>query len=245
MPQREQYGGVRPTGRELLKGGDSGPVVVPGDPAKSRLIQAVRQIEELKMPPKGRLPAAAIADLEAWVQNGAVWPGEPAKREPVGGGPSFTDEQKRFWAFQPIKDPPVPTVRDPRSAIRNPIDAFIRQKLDETGLKPAPPADKYTLLRRVTFDLTGLPPTPAEVEAFINDPSPDAYAKVVDRLLASPAYGERWGRHWLDVARYADSNGLDENTALGNAWRYRDYVIRSFNADKPYDEFLTSRLPAT
>jgi hypothetical protein len=228
-------GGLRLIGRaELLKGGDSGPAVVPGEPAKSRLIQAVHQVEELKMPPKGRLPAAVVADLEMWVKDGAVWPGGSAKRERVAGS-TFTEEQLKFWAFRPVKDPTVP-------GGGHPIDAFIRQKLDEKGLTPAPPADRYTLLRRVTFDLTGLPPTPAEIEGFVNDPSPDAYAKVVDRLLASPAYGERWGRHWLDVARYADSNGLDENTAFGNAWRYRDYVIRSFNADKPYDEFLKEQI---
>ena len=234
-------GGLRLTSRaELLKGGDSGPAVVPGDPPKSRLIQAVHQVEELKMPPKGRLPAAVVADLETWVKAGAVWPGSAAKREP--GPANVADEQIKFWAFQPIADPPVPQPRTPHSALRTPLDAFIRRQLDETGLAPAPPADKYTLLRRVTFDLTGLPPTPAEVEAFVNDASPDAYAKAIDRLLASSAYGERWGRHWLDVARYADSNGLDENTAFGNAWRYRDYVIRSFNADKPYDEFLKEQI---
>ncbi|HVK12774.1 MAG TPA: DUF1553 domain-containing protein [Gemmataceae bacterium] len=235
-------GGLRLSNRaELLAGGDSGPAVVPGDPAKSRLIQAVHQVEELKMPPRGRLTAAAIADLERWVKDGAVWPGGGAKPEQAAG-PAAAEDRQALWAFAPIQDPPVPVIRNPQSAIRNPIDPFIREKLAERDLTPAPPADRYTLLRRVTFDLTGLPPTPAEVEAFVNDASPDAYAKVVARLLASPAYGERWGRHWLDVARYADSNGLDENTAFGNAWRYRDYVIRSFNADKPYDEFLKEQI---
>ena len=128
--------------------------------------------------------------------------------------------------------------------VRSPIDAFILAKVEATRLRPAPSADKYARLRRVTFDLTGLPPTPEEIDAFVSDGSPSAFERVVDRLLRSPAYGERWGRHWLDIARYADSNGLDENTAFGNAWRYRDYVIQSFNRDKPYDEFV-NRLPAT
>jgi hypothetical protein len=146
-----------------------------------------------------------------------------------------------LWAFQPPADPPVPAVRDTAWA-KTPLDRFILARLEAAGLKPVPPADKRTLLRRATFDLTGLPPTPREIDAFLADETPEAFARVIDRLLASPAYGERWGRHWLDVARYADSNGLDENVAHGNAWRYRDYVIRSFNRDKPYDQFLLEQL---
>jgi Protein of unknown function (DUF1553)/Protein of unknown function (DUF1549)/Planctomycete cytochrome C len=237
-------GGLRLTSRaELLKGGDTGPAVVPGDPAGSRLVRAVHyKSDELKMPPKGRLTDSQIVDLEAWVKAGAVWPAADAGRaERPKPGQLFTDEQKSFWAFQPMRDHPAPRVRD-RDWVRAPIDAFILAKLEARGLKPAPPADKYTLLRRVTFDLTGLPPTPGEVESFIRDDSPRAFEVVIDRLLASPHYGERWGRHWLDVVRYADSNGLDENTAFGNAWRYRDYVIRSFNRDKPYDEILREQI---
>src|SRR5262245_7695979 len=147
----------------------------------------------------------------------------------------------RHWAFVPPGKTPVPTVRDP-SWPKTPIDHFILAGLEARDLRAAPPADKRTLIRRATFDLTGLPPKPEEIDAFLGDRSPDAFAKVVDRLLGSPAYGERWGRHWLDVARYADSNGLDENVAYGNAWRYRDYVVAAFNADKPYDQFLVEQI---
>jgi len=227
---------------DLLKGGERGAAVVPGDLAKSRLIQAVHYEGDLKMPPTGRLKDSEIAELEAWIKAGAVWPDtNAAKGDPPKGGRLFTEEQKRFWAFQPVRDHSPPPVGDAGWG-RSPIDAFILARLEEKGLRPAKPADKYTLLRRVTFDLTGLPPTPTEIEAFIQDDSPTAFEKVVDRLLASPAYGERWGRHWLDVARYADSNGLDENTAFGNAWRYRDYVIKSFTQDKPYDLFLREQI---
>src|SRR5262249_48195330 len=205
--------------------------------------RAVRQAGDLKMPPKGRLTDKEVADLAAWVKIGAPWP-EPAAATRTGPTPTgtvFTAEQKAFWAFQPVRDPPVPCVND-AAWPRSPLDCFILAKLEANGLRPAPPVDRRTLLRRVTFDLTGLPPTPEEVEAFLADDSPDAFAKVVDRLLASPAYGERWGRHWLDVARYADSNGLDENTAFANAWRYRDYVIAAFNHDKPFDQLLVEQL---
>jgi cytochrome c553 len=237
-------GGLRLTSRaELLKGGESGPAVVPGDPAASRLVRAVRyKSDDLKMPPRGRLADSDIALLESWVKAGATWPDAgSAQAEAPKPGQLFTDEQKRFWAFQPMKDSPAPAVRN-RDWIKTPIDAFILAKLEEKGLGPAKPADRYTLLRRVTFNLTGLPPTIDEIEAFISDTSPSAFEKVIDRLLNSPHYGERWGRHWLDIARYADSNGLDENTAFGNAWRYRDYVIGSFNKDKPYDLFLREQI---
>jgi hypothetical protein len=151
------------------------------------------------------------------------------------------EEGREFWSFKPVANPPVPEVRN-LSWVRTPIDAFVLAKLEANGLQPAPAADKRTLIRRVTFDMTGLPPAPHEVEAFLADDSPDAFQKVVDRLLESPAYGVRWGRHWLDVARYADSNGLDENLAFGNAWRYRDYVVDAFNYDKPFDQFLIEQI---
>jgi hypothetical protein len=160
----------------------------------------------------------------------AAWPAIPTARA-----------NARHWAFEPPIDPQLPAVRNDAWS-RSPIDQFILSGLEARGLRPAPPADKRTLIRRATFDLTGLPPTPEEIDAFLADLSPDAFAKVVDRLLASPGYGERWGRHWLDVARYADSNGLDENVAHGNAWRYRDYVVASFNADKPFAEFLVEQI---
>src|SRR5262245_28785597 len=149
----------------------------------------------------------------------------------------ITPRQRDHWAWKPPVRPAVPTVRD-GAWVRNPIDAFVLARLEATGLRPAPPAAREQLLRRVTFDLTGLPPTPEEMDAFLGDRSPDAWEKVVDRLLASPAYGERWGRHWLDLARFAESNGYEFDEVRPDAWRYRDYVIASFNADKPYDRFV-------
>ncbi|WP_439631898.1 PSD1 and planctomycete cytochrome C domain-containing protein [Gemmata sp.] len=225
---------------DLITGGDTGTAVVPGNPDKSPLVQVMRYEGEMKMPPKGKLRDADIAAVADWVRAGALWPdsgGAAASATPKPAGPLFTDEQKQFWAFQPVKRPAVPA-----GTAASAVDAFLAAKRAAAGLKMAPEADKRTLIRRVTYDLTGLPPTPEEVDAFEKDPSPDAYKRVVDRLLDSPAYGERWGRHWLDVARYADSNGLDENTAFGNAWKYRDYVIRSFNADKPFDAFLREQI---
>jgi len=243
--EKNTKGGLRlDTPAGFRKGGDLGPVVNAESPEKSRLLESVSYTKDLKMPPQGKLRPQEIADLTAWVKLGAPW---PEVKAPAGAGSAardlsvITDEQRRFWAFQPIGNPAPPRVKN-AAWVASPIDAFLLARLEAKGLKPAPPADRRTLIRRVTFDLTGLPPTPAEIDAFLADPSPDAFAKVVDRLLASPAYGERWGRHWLDVARYADSNGLDENTAFANAWRYRDYVIRAFNQDKPYDEFLREQI---
>jgi len=232
------------TAAGFFKGGETGPLVVPGHPDKGLLLEAVSYTKDhLKMPPQVKLKPQQLADLTAWVQMGAPWPNAvvPATPAPKAGGPLFTPQQKAFWAFQPVRDPALPAVKNAAWAI-SPIDRFILAKLEAKGLKPAPKADRRTLIRRVTFDLTGLPPTPEEVRAFVSDTSPDAWAKVIDRLLASPAYGERWARHWLDVARYADSNGLDENTAFGNAWRYRDYVVNSFNKDKPYDQFIREQV---
>ena len=228
------------TRQDLLNGGNAGPSVVPGKPEESLLVQVVKYDGDLKMPPKGKLKDEEIAAIAEWVKNGAVWPDAKAAVETPGAtvkqGPLFTSEQKAFWAYQPVRD------AKPAQDAKNPIDAFLAAKFDSAGLKPAPRTSKATLLRRVTFDLIGLPPTPEELDSFLKDESSNAFEKVIDRLLASPHYGERWGRHWLDVARYADSNGLDENTAFGNAWRYRDYVVRSFNADKPYDEFLREQI---
>jgi hypothetical protein len=195
------------------------------------------------MPPKNKLPAAEIAAIKDWVQSGAPWPDSGAITvTPKVVERVFTAEEKAFWAFQPVKRPPVLDIRNPKVEIRNEIDRFLLAKLSANGLSFAPPADRRTLIRRVTFDLTGLPPTPEEVDAFLKNDAPDAYEKLVDKLLASPAYGEKWGRRWLDVARYADSNGMDENLAYVNAWRYRDWVIKSFNADKPYDAFVREQI---
>ena len=227
----------------VLKGGDAGSAVAPGDPEKSKLIEAVRyKNRDLQMPPKSSLSSEQVRDLEQWVKLGAPDPRTEAVAQTGGKRALTVEEGRQFWAFQPLANPSVPKVGNRQSAIGNPIDAFINAKLGEKKLAAAPAADKRTLIRRATFDLTGLPPAPEEVDAFLADKSPDAFAKVVDRLLASSAYGERWGRHWLDVARYADSNGLDENVAFGNAWRYRDYVVNSFNADKPYNRFVQEQI---
>ena len=233
-------GGLMIDSREaILKGGDNGPALIAGNPDKSHIIESVRyQNQDLQMPPKGAMPAAEVKTLEEWVKMGAPDP-RAAVATAKHAAPRVIDlkEGAKHWAFRPIVAPPVP-----KADASNPIDAFISEKLAEKGLKLAAPADKRTLIRRATFDLTGLPPSPQEVDAFLSDNSPDAFAKVVDRLLRSPQYGEKWGRHWLDVARYSDSNGLDENIALGTAWRYRDYVVNAINADKPFDQFLTEQI---
>jgi hypothetical protein len=225
--------GLRVDSREaLIKGGKNGPAIVPGDPLKSLLIRAIRHtVDDLQMPPGKALPDAAVADLAAWVSRGAPWPKSAAAS-------SFRPE--KHWAFQPVKavEPPP----DPTGWAETPLDRFIANGWHKEGLAPVGPADGRSLIRRVTFDLTGLPPTPEETEAFVNDPSPDAYPRLVERLLASPAYGERWGRHWLDVARYADTAGDNADYPVPEARLYRDYVIDSFNADKPYDRFVCEQL---
>ncbi len=228
----------------LLRGGDRGPAIVPGKPQQSLIIGAVKHSGQIFMPPKEKIPRREITVLAKWVEIGAPWPGaKPVMIEKKADetGPLFTDEERSFWAFQPPQSPAPPGVGD-REWVRSPIDAFILARLESAGLAPAPAADKLTLIRRATFDLTGLPPTPQEVDAFLEDESDDAFAALVERLLASPQYGVRWGRHWLDLARYADSNGLDENLAYANAYRYRDYVVNAFNADKPYDRFVQEQL---
>ncbi|RPI77520.1 MAG: DUF1549 domain-containing protein, partial [Planctomycetaceae bacterium] len=233
---QKQWASLRLDSRAAIQtGGDSGPAVVPGQPDGSLLIQAVKQLDdELKMPPDGKLTDQQIADLVRWVEGGAVFPETvPAARQRT--------RDPNHWAFQPRHTPAIPEVRDTVWS-RNAVDRFILSRLELAGLAPAPEADRLSLLRRVTFDLTGLPPTPVDVEAFTTESRPDAYDQLVERLLASPAYGERWGRHWLDVARYADSNGLDENVAHGNAWRYRDWVVSQFNADQRFDQFLVEQL---
>jgi hypothetical protein len=237
---KNQQGGLRLDGRAaMLKGGGNGPALVPGDSDKSLILQAVNYSGALKMPPTGKMSADEIATLTTWVKMGAPWPVD--KR----GAASQADPRANFWSFRPVQKPPLPTVKE-TAWCRNPIDRFILAKLEAKGLKPAPQADRRTLLRRVTYDLIGLPPTPREVDAFLADKSPQAYAKVVDRLLADPRYGERWGRHWLDVARYADTKGyvFVEDAVYHNAYHYRDYVIRAFNEDLPYDQFLIQQLAA-
>ena len=224
----------------FLKGGSTGPAVVPGKAGESHLIRLVAgEDKDAVMPPKGdRLTPAQLATLRAWVDQGATWPADAAVAA-TGGG-----DKADHWSFKPVARPTVPAVADAALAarVRGPIDAFVVGPLAKAKLAFNPDAGKPAILRRLTFDLTGLPPTPAEVDAFTTDASPDAYKKVVDRLLASSAYGERWGRHWLDVVRYADTHGFEMNQPRPNAWRYRDWVIQSFNDDKPYDRFVIEQL---
>ncbi len=243
---REHKGGLRLDSREaLLTGGDSGAAMVPGDPDASLLIDAVRYGEVYEMPPDGKLADQDIAALVQWVRSGASWPATDSPAGPPAGkneSVAATDDDRwQFWAFQPPARPPLPLVVDTAWPQAD-LDHFVLAKLETAGLHPAPQADRRTLIRRATFDITGLPPSPVEIASFLADDSPRAFARLVDRLLASPRYGERWGRHWLDVARYADSNGLDENMAFANAYRYRDYVIESFNADVPYDRFVREQI---
>jgi uncharacterized protein DUF1549/uncharacterized protein DUF1553/cytochrome c len=253
----QAYGGLRLDSREaMLKGGRSGPAIVPGDPEKSLLIQAVRQTSDtLKMPKGGRLKPEEVETLVDWVRAGAAWPAvavtaasaDKASATPAAPAYVVKPEQRAFWSFQPLHKPPVPAVSHgdwPRSD----IDRFVLAKLEKEGLTPVNAADKRTLLRRATLDLTGLPPTPEEIDAFEQDTAPDAFAKVVDRLLASPRYGETWGRLWLDVARYGedDYRSLDPMqrgyNPYPNAYLYRDWVIKAFNDDMPYSQFVRAQL---
>ena len=242
--ERPKGGLLLDTRDGLLKGGETGPAVVPGDPDRSLLIKAVNYADaDLQMPPKGaKLPDNVIADLTAWVKMGA-----PDPRVATFAHGNWTNAARGHWAWQVLKKPEVPEVKS-SSWCQTPIDNFVLAKLEEKDLKPNPPADKRTLIRRATFDLIGLPPTAQEVDDFLKDDSTDAFAKVVDRLLASPHYGERWGRHWLDVARYSDTKGQvrrqREDATYPFAWTYRDYVIRSFNEDKPYNQFIVEQLAA-
>ncbi len=234
-------GGLRVDSRDaLLKGGDTGPAIIPGNPDKSLLIKAIRYTEpDLAMPPKDKkLTDAQIADITTWIANGAVM---PVATNAVARNYDFVMARTN-WAFRKPIDPPVPTVNGTATSA---IDAFVEAKFRMKGLKPAPKADKATLIRRATFDLTGLPPTLEEIDAFLKDDSTNAFAKVVDRLLASPRYGEKWSRHWLDVVRYTDSfdsRGIGGEADVPEAWRYRDWVVSAFNSDMPYDQFITHQI---
>ena len=237
--------------RWMVEGGDSGPAITPGDPAGSYLLDRIRDGE---MPPGegAHLTAGEIAAIERWVAAGA--PTARAEPEQLSGELRITEEEREFWSFQPIRRPAPPAVATSEDAsadpsapshplVRNPIDAFLLQRLQHEGLSFSPPADRRTLIRRATFDLHGLPPTPEEVDAFLADARPDAYERLIDRLLQSPRYGQRWGRHWLDVAGYADSEGYNEaDTPRPHAYHYRDYVIDALNDDKPFDQFIVEQL---
>ncbi len=219
--------------KSALRGGDEGAAIEPGDGENSLMVQLVSgEDPDRVMPPKGeRLTSEQIAVLKAWIDQGAEWPEDG-------------DDPRSWWSLQALNRPDVPAAVDfpDAPAARNPIDAFLRAKLVEKGLKPSPQADRRTLARRLYFDLTGLPPSPEEVAAFVADPDPTAYEELVDRLLDSPRHGERWARHWLDVAHYGDSHGYDKDKPRPNAWPYRDYVVRAFNADKPFDRFVAEQI---
>jgi hypothetical protein len=227
----------------LRKGGQTGPVVVPGDAKKSLLLKALRQEEEdLKMPPKKKLADEVVADFEKWIAMGAPYPRDNSAKGTKGE--IDIEKGRKFWAFQPPRKTAPPAVKD-TAWPRGDIDRFLLAGLEAKGLKPVADADARTLLRRVTFDLTGLPPAPNDVETFVKDFAANpqtALEAAIDKLLASPQFGERWGRHWLDVARYAESSGRANNFAYPHAWRYRDYVIAAFNADKPFDQFIREQL---
>ncbi len=243
-------GGLLLINREsLLKGGDTGPAISTDAPSASLLLKAIGYGDiDLQMPPKEKLSNPQIAILTKWVGMGA--PMTPLTATRPGGiaevptkriVPQVNAESMKFWSFQPVKRSAIPVVQK-SDWVKSPIDAFVLAKLEANHLTPAPPADKAVLLRRAYFDLTGLPPTPAETEAFLKDSASNAFEKIVDRLLASPRYGERWARHWLDVVRYADTNSFERDGLKPNAWRFRDYVIESFNQDKPYDQFVKEQV---
>ncbi|MBI4908680.1 MAG: PSD1 domain-containing protein [Acidobacteria bacterium] len=237
-------GGLRlDTAAALRKGGDSGPAITPGDPDRSLLIEAIgyRSLR-LKMPPGGKLNDTQIAGIEAWIKMGAPDP-RTAEAAPATSTKSSIDWERarKYWAFQPPVKPALPTVRA-NTWVQSPIDAFLLARLESKGLQPAEPIDRRSWLRRVTFDLTGLPPTPAEMDKYLKDGTADADRHVVDRLLGSPHYGERWARHWLDLVRFAETNGHEFDNDKLDAWQYRDYVIRAFNQDVPYHQFVREHI---
>ena len=243
-PEKQKAGLRLDSGAALARGGDSGPVVQPGDPEASRLIEAVRYSGDVQMPPKRKLAEAEIEVLSQWIKMGAEWPESTSEARPAAtaAAPSISAKDRAFWSFQPIRAPAPPAVKD-AAWPRCDVDRFVLSALEEKGLKPVAQAGKPALLRRATFDLIGLPPTPEEVAAFLADESPEAFARVVDRLLASPQYGERWGRHWLDVARYGEDQAHTFQARLyPYGYRYRDWVVKALNADMPYDRFVTLQI---
>ncbi|MFM8893038.1 MAG: DUF1549 domain-containing protein, partial [Planctomycetia bacterium] len=227
----------------MRTGGSSGPAVVPGDPEASVILKALEHADGLLMPKSGpKASPRVIAAFRRWIELGAPDPrSEPLTKDELAAATSWdriVARRRQWWSLQPIRRPEVPAA----AAGTHPIDAFIGRSLAEKGLTPSPPADRRTLIRRLSFDLTGLPPSPEEVEAFVADGSPHAYEALVERRLASPRYGERWGRHWLDVVRYTESQGFEYDHPRANAWHYRDWVIKSFNDDLPYDRFMQAQI---
>ncbi len=240
--ENKQKGELRLDSREsAMTGGSSGPAVVPGKPKDSLLVDAINYGDLYQMPPKSKLAPKEIVTLTRWVEIGAPWPQHGSASGSGKVRPFDLKERAKHWSFQPVRPGHPPEVKG-KEWLRSPIDAFVLKALEARGLKPAPEADKQTLIRRITFDLTGLPPTPAEVEAFLQDRAPDAYERLVEHLLASPHYGERWGRHWLDLVRYAETAGHEFDYDTPDAFRYRDYVVRAMNADLPYNQFVLEQI---
>ncbi len=238
----KQKGGLRLDHIEHIKnGGDSGPAIVAGQPTESLLVESIHHLDpDFAMPPKKKLSDTQIAHLENWIQLGAPWPESSSGREVASKDErGFTEADYQWWAVQPVRD-----VTPPESTLAHPIDSFISERLSADGLAPAPPADRYELVRRAYYDLHGLPPTPKQIDRYVNDDSADAWPRLLDELLASPRYGERWGQHWLDVVRYSESDGYRADDYRPNTWPYRDYVIAAFNDDKPYNEFIREQLAA-
>ncbi len=237
----QQLGGLRLDSRGgLLRGGSRGPAIIPGHAEESLLIKAVKH-DDLKMPLGGKLTESEIESLVKWVNEGAPWPEEIAK-DPGAEGPEFYGKiRKEHWAFQPVQKPNLPAVND-SSWSEHPVDRFVLAALEKKGLHPSREADRQTLARRLSFVLTGLPPTPLEVDLFVRDQAPGAYERLVERLLSSPHFGEHWARHWMDVMRFGETFGNDWNYELHGAWHYRDYLIRAFNSDVPYDQLVREHL---
>ena len=244
---KQEYGLRLDSRAATMAGSDEGPVVVEGKPGESKLLAVVHYDGDIQMPPKGKLADEEIAALTRWIELGLPWPddGSAKPAQPMTGDELYRHARENLWSLQPVRQPELPPVND-KSWPRRSIDHFILAKLEAAQLTPAPEADRRTLIRRATFDLLGLPPTPEEVDTFLADQSPGAWERLIDQLLASPAYGERWGRHWLDVARYADTKGyaFGKERKFPYAYTYRDWVIRAFNDDMPYDEFIRQQLAA-
>ncbi|MFM7148687.1 MAG: DUF1549 domain-containing protein, partial [Gemmataceae bacterium] len=239
---KKSRGGLRIDSREaFFKGGDTGSPVVAGHPEKSLLIKAVSYEDALRMPPRNKLKDEEIELLREWVKKGAPWPAGPSKSDTTSSPSKFPNVSDSHWSFQTRKSNYPPSVRD-SSWTLTPVDRFILAKLENRGITPSPKADNRALLRRASFDLTGLPPSIEDLKVFLGDDKPGAWARAVDRLLASPAYGERWGRHWLDLVRFAETSGHEFDFDIPNAWKYRDYVIRALNEDTPYDQFALEHI---
>lgn len=229
--------------QSILQGGDSGAAVTPGDAKNSLIINAISyEDSDLQMPPDNKLEPEQIKDLEKWISLGAPWPENDAPQANAHKTGEFTDADRAWWAFQPVKKTEPPAVENTKYKIQNPIDAFVVTRLQAENFPQAPAADRLEFARRIYFDLHGLPPTPEELKAYIDDESPDADSRLIDRLLESPRYGERWGQHWLDLVRYGESDGYRQDAYRPEAWRYRDYVVKSLNDDKPYDRFVREQL---